>query len=298
VSERVALLASRLGVSTWVASQSLEKDLQNRLSEASLRWGVVLSPHKVIPYLAERLDFKHGTPDDLNDVTNALDQLEVSDLYLCCGLAMGNERALKSFEQTFGAEIERAVCRIDSKDLADEVRQIMREKLFVGKEGSPPAVERYLGRGPLGRWLWVMATREALMWRRRYHRESPLLDGHFNDCLEGALKDTELEYLKREYHQEFRRAFEEAMGVLPNKDRNLLHYHFVRRLTIDQIGAIYRVHRTTAFRWLERSREELLSATKERLGTRLKISPVEVDSILRLVQSRLEVSVERVMPAV
>jgi transposase len=37
-----------------------------------------------------------------------------------------------------------------------------------------------------------------------------------------------------------------------------LRYHHVDGLNIDEIGAIYRVHRVTAFRWLEKAKEQLV----------------------------------------
>ena len=129
------------------------------------------------------------------------------------------------------------------------------------------------------------------MSRRRLHRETPLVD------LDAQIADgnLELDFLKREYRAEFRIAFAEAMTELSAKERNLLRYHFVQTLTIDQIGAIYRVHRVTAFRWLRSARQALVSATRRRVAKRLDVQPAEVDSILRLVQSQLELSVERVL---
>src|SRR5690606_38822240 len=141
------------------------------------------------------------------------------------------------------------------------------------------------------RWLWVLATREALMWRRRRRREIPLEEGHLGI----ADVDIELDYLKREYRGELRAAFAEAMAELPSKQRNLLYYHFVRRLNIDQIGALYRVHRVTAFRWLRDSRGALVAATRRRLAGRLDVAGDELESVLYLVQSRLEVSLERLL---
>ena len=158
----------------------------------------------------------------------------------------GDDNALAEFERAFAAEIKRAIRRLDSTgDLGDEVLQVMREKLFVGAGDERRGIERYCGRGPLGRWLWVMATREALMYRRRRRRETPLVEGH----IQIAEGDLELDYLKREYRAAFRVAFAAA----------------------------------------------LVSATRSRLADRLKVGDEELDSIMRLVGSRLEASVERVL---
>jgi hypothetical protein len=44
-------------------------------------------------------------------------------------------------------------------------------------------------------------------------------------------------------------------------------------------------------RWLERCNRTLLNRTRHALVTRLRVARTDVDSILRLVRSRLEVSI-------
>jgi RNA polymerase sigma-70 factor (ECF subfamily) len=290
-----ANLVDALGYSnaSWSAEarELLESELAEELAMAKSYWSeLAVEPAAAIAYLAARMQVSEVP--GVEEVRGALATLVVADLVLCCALAAGDAQALRIFERAFGQEIERAVGRIDSSgDLRSEVRQVLRDKLFVAGEGERLGIESYAGRGPLGRWLWVMATREALMSRRRLHRETPLVD------LDAQIADgnLELDFLKREYRAEFRIAFAEAMTGLSAKERNLLRYHFVQTLTIDQIGAIYRVHRVTAFRWLRSARQALVAATRSRVAKRLDVQPAEVDSILRLVQSQLELSVERVL---
>jgi RNA polymerase sigma-70 factor (ECF subfamily) len=64
-------------------------------------------------------------------------------------------------------------------------------------------------------------------------------------------------------------------------------------LTIDDIGAIYRVHRATAARWLVGIRDKLVEQTRGRLAAKLGVDTEEAASIVRLVQSQLDVSVIR-----
>ena len=47
--------------------------------------------------------------------------------------------------------------------------------------------------------------------------------------------------------------------------------------------------------WLGKARSALLSLTKERLAIILSVDPGETDSILRLVQSQLDVSLRQLM---
>ena len=290
-------LAASAGYSdaSWTLEQcdALEAELAEQLETAKSYWNdLPIQPEAVLAYLGSRLNVSESP--NAEEVRDAISSMMVADLVLCCGLACGDVRALELFEHAYGQEIGHAVGRIDSTgDMREEVRQVLRDKLFVAEPGETLGIESYAGRGPLGRWLWVMATRETLMARRRHHRETPLVDLD----LQIADGNLELDFLKREYRTEFRLAFAEAMTELSAKERNLLHYHFVQKLTIDQIGAIYRVHRVTAFRWLRSARLSLVSATRRRVASRLEIHATEVDSILRLVQSQLELSVERVLGA-
>jgi RNA polymerase sigma-70 factor (ECF subfamily) len=66
-------------------------------------------------------------------------------------------------------------------------------------------------------------------------------------------------------------------------------------LSIDDLGGLHGVHRATAARWLQKARETLLKETKKNLMKRLGISLAEVDSILRILQSRLDLSLERAL---
>ncbi len=64
-------------------------------------------------------------------------------------------------------------------------------------------------------------------------------------------------------------------------------------LNIDEIGAIYRVHRVTAYRWLEKARDALVKHTQKLLAAQLKVEKREFDSIMRLIRSQLHLSLVR-----
>ena len=60
--------------------------------------------------------------------------------------------------------------------------------------------------------------------------------------------DPELQLLKREHVTHFKASFAEAVAALDSADRLLLKQHLVERLTIDQLGALYHLHRASAAR--------------------------------------------------
>lgn len=59
---------------------------------------------------------------------------------------------------------------------------------------------------------------------------------------------------------------------------------------VNEIARLYRVHRATAGRWLERARDTILTTTRARLMERLNIPRSEIESIVRLVLSQLEIN--------
>ena len=69
----------------------------------------------------------------------------------------------------------------------------------------------------------------------------------------------------------------------------------IDKLSIDEIGAAHRTHRTTAARWLREIRAKLAARTRDLLAAALRLPDQELDSVMRLVRSRLELSVSRLL---
>jgi RNA polymerase sigma-70 factor (ECF subfamily) len=107
--------------------------------------------------------------------------------------------------------------------------------------------------------------------------------------------DPELSYMKELYRESFRAAFRAALDGLGAREKNLLRQHFVDGLGIDALGRMYGVHRATAARWVQSAREALLAATRREFAARTRVSKRECDSLLRLVQSRFDVTLRRLI---
>jgi RNA polymerase sigma-70 factor (ECF subfamily) len=105
--------------------------------------------------------------------------------------------------------------------------------------------------------------------------------------------DPELDYLKTRCKDDFREAFVHALGSLTTDERNALRLHHLDGLTLDETAAVCQVGRATAARWLANARARILRETERRLTARLALEGRDVDSMLRLVQSQLDVSIRR-----
>jgi RNA polymerase sigma-70 factor (ECF subfamily) len=206
-----------------------------------------------------------------------------ADLYLACACARGVAKALRAFDVLLAKAVTSA-----------DVRQHVRHKLLVAEAGKQPKIAEYVGRGPLRTWLRITATRASLDLAASAKREVPVE----NDALElivGAGRDPELDFFKQRYAKEFRAAFGDAFAALGARDRTLLRYAFGDGLGIDAIGTIYGVHRATAARWVVVAHEELVQGLRKTMMQRLDLKPDEYASILRLIESRIEVSFERLL---
>lgn len=218
--------------------------------------------------------------------------LHLEDLYLACACSQKDARAIAAFEGKYRPEVPTYVGQIDrAPAFIDEVSQQLREKLFVATaEGAKPKICEYTGRGPLGAWVRVVSVRIALNLRRR-PKQTVEADGDHAPVLRSPSPDPELDYLKSRYKDEFRDAFQATLTELSDDERNVLKLHYIDGLNIDEIGTAYRVHRSTVARWLAHSREKIMEETRSRLTERLKIQGSEVDSLIGLVQSQLDVSI-------
>jgi RNA polymerase sigma-70 factor (ECF subfamily) len=219
-----------------------------------------------------------------------LEELRAADLWIAFHASRGVPAAIQVLESSCFGDLA-ALLRGRGADPseADEVVQRLRHRLLVAEPGTEPRIATYGGRGDLRAWVRVAAVRAWLNVRRESAQNASLAceDDAFVDQ---ATNDLELELLKGKYRELFRRVFLERVEALAPETRLLLKLHYLDRLSMDEVGKVLGVHRLTVLRRLERARQELSEGTKERLLAELRLAPPEVESLLRLIQSRLDVS--------
>jgi RNA polymerase sigma-70 factor, ECF subfamily len=228
-----------------------------------------------------------------------------TDLYLATACLAADTAALAAFERDFLGPARNAIRSIDAGDaFVDEACQRLRANLLVG-DGTHPRIADYAGRGPLRAWVGVAAVRTALMMRRSQQRarevpmdNTPDGDSEWTRALVTiSTGNPELELLKRQYAQAFSEALRDAVAALEPRLRAVLRMSFVDALSIDEIGAVYAVHRATAARWIQKACDDVQDVTRELLAERLALSQTELDRVTALVQSQLDVSLSQLLPA-
>jgi RNA polymerase sigma-70 factor, ECF subfamily len=214
-----------------------------------------------------------------------------ADLYLACACAHADPVAHQLLEHHVFAEVAGFIARVDSSpQVADEVRQQLRERLLVAREGQPPRIAEYAGLGPLGAWVRVAALRLALDVVTGpapvEFTEAPAL---------AAPNDPELALIRSRYQGAYQEALRDSVQALDVRERTLLRMNVIDGLSVDRLGEVYGVHRATAARWLTRAREHLLDETYRLLSERLKVPLGELRSLTKLLRSDLHLSLQRLL---
>jgi RNA polymerase sigma-70 factor (ECF subfamily) len=239
---------------------------------------------------------------DEHELVTALARLEtplaplaagaVAELAVALGCARGDARALEAFDRRWLQAIPAMIAHMKlGETMVDEVVQATRTKLLVPREaGAPLPLLAYAGQGKLAGLLKVTAVRTAISLLRK---ERPGPEQETSDL--AAEHDPELSFLKAAYRAAFREAFEKAVLALEPRDKNLLKLHFLSKMTLEALARMYGVHRATIVRQLASVREKLATATRRELIAKLGARSSEIDSIMELVTSRFDVSVERML---
>ncbi len=252
---------------------------------ARARWpGIDVERTVFASYLAARLP-AHG----------GLDALNVVDLYLACACSVGIPSAIDAFRRELLPDIDAAVAaaRVSAAD-GEDVKQQVCAKLLAGDADHPPRIVDYEGRGALRTWVRVIGARTLVSLLRRRERR-----GHDAEdvvhAMPGPADDPELVVLRSELRDELKAALHDAMRSLTARDRRLLRQSLLDGLTIDDLGALYGVHRVTAARWLIEARRVLWARTKAILLSKLGDGAADLESFLRQRRTHLDLSLQRAL---
>ncbi len=243
---------------------------------------IKIAAERVLPLIRARVD---GDDPAL---------LASDEVFLACACASADGDAIAAFERRYFGVIAPALSRMSlSRDEIRDIEQVLRVRLFVADAGAVPRVVAYAGQGQLGALVRVAAVRAALNLLRESGRLERDADGL--EELPVSSDDPELARLKAQHREVFKAAFETAVASLEPRDRSLLHLAIVKGVGIDRVGTIYGVHRATAARWIAQARGNLTRAVQKVLVERLGIAKSELDDLLPLVESQLELSLERLL---
>jgi RNA polymerase sigma-70 factor (ECF subfamily) len=258
--------------------------LRQMWSEARDAWpGLPDRPGPFIEHMAAHVD------NDANP-EQALETIRVADLYLAWASGEGDTGAIEALKRTMSKSVDESLARFarDGSDFVSEARERAWGKILVRGPGSRPKIYEYAGRGKLQGWIRITVLRTALSLRRKSKggsKEEPVAE------MARAHGDPELLLMKALYRDKFRTSLKAALASLPPEERNMLRHHLLDGLSVDRLGALYGFSRATAARRVARAKALLLERTRSELARIVGISQEEIDTILRLIQSDVDLSV-------
>jgi RNA polymerase sigma-70 factor (ECF subfamily) len=216
--------------------------------------------------------------------------LHTSDVFLALAVLAQDPAALRSFEERILPEVGPGLARLklDAARLA-EIRQRVREKLILkGK------LDEYGGRGPLQKWVRIVALRMALSDLRNEKESAPLDDAA---VLPAPASDPELDAIRARFRPELQRALATGFASLEPKERNLLRLHLLDGVPVETLAKQYDAHRSTMGRWIEAARQRLVDGVRRDLGDRLGMGRSDFESLMRALTSQLDLSISQFLRA-
>lgn len=270
-------IKARLGAREAMSAEQ-EAQLEAGLAAVQQRWPEAPEPDEALVEQLEAARQRGG-------------MLRVEDLFLAWWCRRGDEAAIAAFEAAFEDDLRGAAARF-SELSADELRQQLRVKLFVGTDGAPARIHDYSGAGSLRGWLRVTAVRsfiDATRVARPRQREQPLDE---QELL--GIGDPQGVAMRAELAAAVKQAFAAAVAQLAPRERVFLRHAYVDRHTLDQIALHYAVHRTTVARTLAAAREQLVTATRAGTAAAVGVSDDELTSVIRALDSRIDLELSKV----
>lgn len=209
------------------------------------------------------------------------------DLCLAWAAAHRVDAAWRTFQRRIGPPLRAALCRVLPSTRAEDLEQTLFTEFARGAE-SP--LLRYAGEGPLAAWVVVTATRRAWKVAHSQKTTAPDDDDALLDRVADGQRDPALELFKRQHAQTFRDCIKRSFSRLSARDRNLLRLHHLDGVQTAELARVHGVHRATVVRWLADARTSFVSNFRDEFATRLGAPRLEIDSLARIFQSGLDIS--------
>lgn len=274
--------------------EQLEHLLRQAWDLGSAQWPEMPLPKETfVRHLTTRL---LPSPEDPTvSVQEFLEQLVCGDFYLACACAHEIPGAIEAFEQHYLIKLPMMLAHLrQSAAQVEDICQLVRTKLLVRTSEALPKIAEYSGRGGLLGWLRITAVRTALSLMRTIKEK---VDDTATACaaLPSPGTDPELDLIKRNYHHEFRQAVSAAFATLSSEERHLLQLSVADQLTTGEIGLLLGVNQATISRRLKGIRQRIYEETKRLLRQDLGLSSGEFESLLRVVDSELDISISQIL---
>lgn len=270
-------------------------DLDERLATmvTTARQGqpdVTLPADQFVAYVAQKWP-SGGDPQRVSALLN------LPDLYLVAACLRGCSVALARFDALLRNHVPVYLAYMkQGADFVSEVQQTLRVKLLAAANGEEGKLADYSGRGALQMWLRAAAIRTALHHLDRAEVRKQVRDP--DQAILAALPSTgsalgqspELVAMKSDVRPIVRAALQSALQALDRDLRTLVRLYYVEELRMEEVARLLRVNKSTVSRRMTDAREAIHRHVRQYVADALRLQPTEVESLVDLVVSQLELS--------
>lgn len=106
---------------------------------------------------------------------------------------------------------------------------------------------------------------------------------------------TELAAVHAQHGDALAAALRAALEALDAQQRLMLGHSLVDGISIDRIGELYGVQRSTTVRWLTGARDTLSNQLRREVASRLALPLEELYAVVREVRSRIDIALLRIL---
>lgn len=175
-----------------------------------------------------------------------------------------------------------------TREEADEIAQRVRVTLFAGPQ---PKIGDFRGSGSFIGWVRTFAVRA---WINERTRGAPRANAA--DALLATIAPS-TEGAESVSHRQLapivRTALREGLASLTPRERSILQFVVVDGTGLEQVASVYRVHRTTVMRWLERALDEVRTKVRRAIERDAGLTASDVESALDYVARGFDTTLTR-----
>jgi RNA polymerase sigma-70 factor (ECF subfamily) len=220
-----------------------------------------------------------------------IDEDRAQDAFLAAAIEARDAGALAWLVAEVQTSTRALGSRLDSAR-HDDVASTVLEVVAVRSGDGSPLIRRYAPTGSLRAWLRVVVARTAFDVGATVTVELDALTE-----LQAPDSSPEVVVLRHRLAGALKDAASAAVATLSDRERTLVRLHWLNGVGLEELARMYQVHRATISRWLQSARERFLDAYRAEVARRGAVLPGEVDSLVRLLASQLDVSLTRLLAA-
>jgi RNA polymerase sigma-70 factor (ECF subfamily) len=286
--EREGVLATLPG-----GMAQLEQLLRRAWDAGRAQWpDISLSAETFVRHLARHWP----SPSEAVSTEQQFEQFKSAEFYLTCACVQRIPGAFEAIERHYLVKLPETLTTLNLpparlEDLCQEVCI----KLLTSPPGALLKIAEYSGRGALFNWLKVVARRTAISLLRTDKETAEDNVSAIMSFIAAPGEDPELDLIKRKFRGPYRQALYEAFATLSRDQLYLLRLHFGEGLSTPVIALTLGVNQSTISRWLQSARQKIYEETKRRLKVRLQVNSQEFESIRRVLDRDLDISVHRIL---